>query len=144
MLDVDYGCYPYVTSSNVLPSVAHDVGHKIGVLKAYTSRVGDGPPNVPEVEWLCAAGDEYGTTTGRARRCTWMIMDEVRYAMSIVKPDSVVVTKLDILEEHMINVWDNGDLIQIGTLDDYKQFLLEQFPQIKYFSEAADGDLIEV
>lgn len=145
MLDVDYGCYPYVTSSSVFPRMIHKIDRKVGVLKAYTSRVGDGPPYLPELKWLGTAGDEFGTTTGRARRCTWLIMDEVRYAMSILQPDEVVVTKLDILSDtQLIGVWDNGKAKSIGDLDSYKQFLTENFPQIKYFSESADGDLIEV
>jgi adenylosuccinate synthase len=145
MLDVDYGHYPYVTSSSVFPSTIHNIDRRIGVLKAYTSRVGDGPPNLAEVDWLCPAGAEYGTTTGRARRCTWLIVDEVEYALSLFKPDAVVVTKLDILkQEKEICVWEHNELRKIGNISAYKEFLLKRFPQIKYFSESADGDLIEV
>lgn len=145
MLDIDYGCYPYVTSSSVFPSSLHKIDKKIGVMKAYTSRVGDGPPNVPEVDWLCPAGAEYGTTTGRARRCTWAILDELKYAISLLNPDEIVVTKLDILkDEENICVWNNNELYNIGNLDLYKDFLLSKFPQIKYFSESADGNLIKV
>jgi len=144
MIDVNYGHYPYVTSSSVFPGVVQNIDHRVGIMKAYTSRVGDGPPNVPEVEGLTAAGDEYGTTTGRPRRCTWLIVDEIKYALSLLNPDTVVVTKLDILKDMNIKVWNNGNLVSIGSLDNYKNFLLETFPQIDYFSEAPDGDLIEV
>jgi adenylosuccinate synthase len=144
MLDVDYGSYPYVTSSNVLPSVAHKVGRTIGVMKAYTSRVGDGPPYYDDNEGIRNAGSEFGTTTGRPRKCTWVDLDELNYSMSIVQPDEVVVTKLDVLSGMNIGVYKSGELYSIGSLDNYKSFLVETFPSIKYFSESPDGDLIKV
>ena len=145
MLDVDYGCYPFVTSSTVFPSIIHNISNKIGVLKAYTSRVGDGPPNYPDIPELRKLGQEFGTTTGRPRRCTWLVLDEVEYALKISKPDSIVVTKLDILKDMPdIKIWDSGKEVTIGNLDTYKDFLLSKFPQIKYFSESADGDLKRV
>ena len=145
MLDVDYGCYPYVTSSSVFPTVVHDISQKIGVLKAYTSRVGDGPPNYPDIPQLRELGQEYGTITGRPRRCTWLVMDELKYALSISKPDAIVITKLDILKDlEEIKVWDNGKEVSIGNLNTYKEFLLDNVPNVKYFSESADGDLIKL
>lgn len=144
MLDVDYGCYPYVTSSSVFPSVIHNISHRVGVMKGYTTRVGDGPPKYPEMEWLSKKGSEIGTTTGRRRKAYWLIVDEVEYALSLLKPHEIVVTKLDILRNEEICVWDQGQLLKIGDLDAYKQFLLTRFPQIKYFSESPDGDLIKV
>lgn len=144
MIDVNYGCYPYVTSSSVFPSVIHNIDHRIGVMKSYTSRVGDGPPNYEPVKELTVAGDEYGTTTGRPRRCTWLVVEEVKYALSLLRPNSVVVTKLDVLENADINVWNNGELINIGSLDNYKNFLIETFPEINYFSESPKGDLLEI
>jgi len=145
MLDVDYGCYPYVTSSSVLPSIAHKIDMRMGVMKAYTSRVGDGPPTVSEVPGLAKLGDEFGTTTGRPRKCYWLIEDDIDYAMSIVKPDQVVVTKLDILEKiGDIYVWRGGKMIKVASnTDEYKNYLTARWPQIKYFSESPDGDLIE-
>ncbi len=144
MLDVDYGCYPYVTSSSVFPSVVHNIGKRVGVMKGYTTRVGDGPPKYPEMEWLSKKGSEIGTTTGRRRKAYWLIVDEIEYALSLLRPDEIVVTKLDILRDEEICVWDRGELITIGDVDSYKQFLLTKFPQIKYFSESPDGDLIKV
>jgi len=144
-LDVDYGDYPYVTSSSVMPSSAHRIDRFMGVMKAYTTRVGDGPPYHPDLEHLRQAGGEYGTTTGRPRRCSWNDMDQLNYAFSVVRPDEVVVTKLDILKDmDDICVYRNNELYVVGNLDDYKSFLLETFPQIKYFSESPDGDLIDV
>ena len=146
MLDVDYGNYPYVTSSSILPSIAHNITRKIGVMKAYTSRVGEGPPYYPDNEKIREAGDEYGTTTGRPRKCTWNDIDQLKYAFSIVQPDEVVVTKLDVLGNlnGPICVYENGQERCVGNLDSYKNFLLECFPQIKWFSESPQGNMIRV
>jgi len=145
MLDVDYGDYPYVTSSSVIPSMAHKIDKTIGVMKAYTTRVGDGPPWNEDIEELRIRGNEFGTTTGRPRRCHWNDIDQLAYAFSIVQPDEVVVTKLDILDGmDDIGVYKNNEFIKIGCLDSYKYFLLNTFPQIKWFSESPSGDLIKV
>lgn len=144
MLDVDYGDYPYVTSSSVMPSMAHRIDKIVGVMKAYTTRVGDGPPYHEDIPSIREAGHEYGTTTGRPRKCFWNDMDQLRYAFSIVGPDEVVVTKMDILKDFSdICVYENNELKHIGDLTTYKSYLIEKFPQIKYFSESPDGDLIE-
>lgn len=146
MLDVDYGCYPYVTSSSIMPSSVHRIDKFIGVMKAYTTRVGDGPPYWPDMEELRVHGKEYGTTTGRPRRCTWNDVDQIDYAISIVQPDEIVVTKLDVLDnlQEPICVYRNSELYSVGDLDSYKNFLLETFPKIKWFSESPSGDLIKV
>lgn len=145
MLDVDYGDYPYVTSSSIMPSIAHKIDRTIGVMKAYVSRVGDGPPNHPDIEELRTLGGEFGTTTGRPRRCTWLDVDQMKYALSIVQPDEVVVTKLDVLKDHdNIAVYRGNELYTIGNLDSYKDFLLATFPKIAWFSEAPSGDMTAV
>ena len=144
MLDVDYGCYPYVTSSSVMPSMAHKIDKVIGVMKAYVTRVGDGPPNWPDVEILRELGQEYGATTGRPRKCTWLDMRDLEYAISIVQPDEIVVTKLDILQHAKPKVYDmNGDLCEFGSLDSYENWLLETYPEIKWFSKSPKGDMIK-
>jgi adenylosuccinate synthase len=144
MIDVDYGHYPYVTSSSVFPSMIHNINKRVGVMKGYTTRVGDGPPNFSLVPELVERGSEFGTTTGRPRKCYWLIVDEVKYALSLLQPDEIVVTKLDVMKDMDIKVWNNNKEVTIGNLDSYKNYLLEMFPQIKYFSESPDGDLIKV
>ncbi len=109
-LDIDYGTYPYVTSSNtttggactgggVAPRHITDV---IGVVKAYTTRVGEGPfPTEllgPEGDSLREAGHEYGATTGRPRRCGWFDAVANRYAVMVNGVDQLAVTKLDVLD----------------------------------------------
>ena len=109
MLDVDHGTYPFVTSSSVtacgVPSGAgvapSQVGHVVGVIKAYTSRVGAGPfPTEQDNEIgsrLRDRGHEYGTTTGRPRRCGWLDGVAVRYAADLSGVGEIALTLLDVL-----------------------------------------------
>jgi adenylosuccinate synthase len=111
LLDLDHGTYPYVTSSNPVAGgacVGTGVGptmidRVIGVAKAYTTRVGEGPFPTElhgEVgELLCDRGAEFGTTTGRRRRCGWFDAVIGRYAVRINGLDCLAITKLDVLDE---------------------------------------------
>ncbi|MBE9225688.1 adenylosuccinate synthase [Phormidium sp. LEGE 05292] len=111
LLDLDHGTYPYVTSSNPVAGgacVGAGVGptmidRVIGVSKAYTTRVGEGPfPTELSGtlgELLCDRGAEFGTTTGRKRRCGWFDAVIGRYAVRINGIDCLAVTKLDVLDE---------------------------------------------
>jgi len=110
-LDVDYGTYPYVTSSSSTAGGActgagvgpSRIDHVLGVVKAYTTRVGEGPfPTEfgPELmERIREKGGEFGSTTGRARRCGWFDSVLVRNSVDINGIDEVVITKLDVLDE---------------------------------------------
>jgi len=110
LLDLDHGTYPYVTSSPASAAGAplgvglgpRAVDHVIGVTKAYATRVGHGPfpTEMPEAEGarLREAGEEYGATTGRPRRCGWLDLPALRYAARVNGLDSLVVTKLDVLD----------------------------------------------
>jgi adenylosuccinate synthase len=110
MLDVDHGTYPYVTSSSTTsggaaigvgigPTVIDAV---IGVVKAYTTRVGSGPlpteMESPLAEQLRELGAEYGATTGRPRRCGWFDAVVVRYSAQVNGLTGLAVTKLDVLD----------------------------------------------
>eukprot|EP00252_Welwitschia_mirabilis_P019667 TRINITY_DN4611_c0_g3_i1.p1 TRINITY_DN4611_c0_g3~~TRINITY_DN4611_c0_g3_i1.p1 ORF type:complete len:509 (-),score=107.72 TRINITY_DN4611_c0_g3_i1:162-1688(-) len=109
MLDIDFGTYPFVTSSNPsaggictgLGLAPKHLGDLIGVVKAYTSRVGSGPyPTelMDEVgEKLRSAGYEYGTTTGRPRRCGWLDLVALKYSCQINGFSALNLTKLDVL-----------------------------------------------
>ncbi len=110
LLDLDHGTYPYVTSSNPVAGgacVGTGVGptmidRVIGVAKAYTTRVGEGPfpteLNDETGELLCDRGAEFGTTTGRQRRCGWFDAVIGRYAVRINGMDCLAITKLDVLD----------------------------------------------
>ena len=132
MLDVDFGTYPFVTSSNA--SVAgilsgtgispKALGEVIGVCKAYTTRVGEGPfPTELEGdigEGLRDKGKEFGTTTGRPRRCGWFDAVLVKYAVMVNGVDKVVITKLDVL--------DSLDEIKVCVGYEYNGERLDSFP----------------
>ena len=110
MLDVDHGTYPYVTSSNTVAGGAaagagvgpDAVGYVLGIAKAYTTRVGSGPfPSELHDETgrlLGERGHEFGTVTGRPRRCGWFDAVMVRQAVKIGGVQGLVVTKLDVLD----------------------------------------------
>jgi len=110
MLDVDHGTYPYVTSSNALAGqvaagsgiAPTAVGYVLGITKAYTTRVGNGPfpteLNDEIGEALGERGREFGTVTGRRRRCGWFDAVAVRQAVTVGGIDGIALTKLDVLD----------------------------------------------
>jgi len=132
LLDVDFGTYPYVSSSNASAcgvSTGTGVPPKridrvLGVTKAYCTRVGEGP--FPSEltdslgEDLRAAGGEFGATTGRPRRCGWLDATALRYAVTICGADSIALTKLDVLS--------GLDAICIGTGYEYNGTRLDDMP----------------
>jgi adenylosuccinate synthase len=111
LLDLDHGTYPFVTSSNPIASGAATgigigptrIDRVIGVAKAYVTRVGEGPfpseiPS-PEQEHVRELGGEFGTVTGRERRCGWLDLVALRYAVRLNGMTSLALTKLDVLSE---------------------------------------------
>ncbi len=109
-LDIDFGTYPYVTSSNATAGGACTgtgvgptfINHVAGIAKAYTTRVGEGPfPTLmePETEEKCRqVGHEFGATTGRKRLCGWFDAPLIRHAARVNGLDSLIVTKLDVFD----------------------------------------------
>jgi adenylosuccinate synthase len=109
LLDLDHGTYPFVTSSNpVASNAATGVGigprridRVIGVAKAYVTRVGEGPfpSEIPgaDQDKMRELGHEYGTVTGRSRRCGWLDLVALRYAVRVNGIDTLALTKLDVL-----------------------------------------------
>jgi adenylosuccinate synthase len=109
LLDLDHGTYPYVTSSSTTAGGAttglgfgpKHVSRVVGVVKAYTTRVGEGPFPTELIgetgDRIREAGNEFGTTTGRPRRCGWLDLPIVRYAVRINGLDELALTKLDVL-----------------------------------------------
>jgi len=133
LLDIDHGTYPFVTSSNPTSggaAIGAGIGPTkikgvMGVVKAYTTRVGEGPfpteLNDSVGEQLREAGQEFGTTTGRARRCGWFDAVILRYAVRINGISSLAITKLDVL--------DDLDTIKICVGYKYNGEILKEFPQ---------------
>jgi len=109
MLDVDFGSYPYVTSSNTITAGVcaglgvspHRIGKIFGIFKAYCTRVGSGPfpteLNDAFGDLLRAGGHEFGSTTGRPRRCGWLDLPALRYAIMLNGIDSLIMMKADVL-----------------------------------------------
>ena len=132
LLDVDHGTYPYVTSSNTTAggaAVGAGIGPTmidgvLGVVKAYTTRVGNGPlPTLAETaleDRLRRIGGEFGAVTGRPRRCGWFDAMVVRYAARVNGLTALAVTKLDVLDEF--------DSIPVGTRYELDGDLCEEMP----------------
>jgi adenylosuccinate synthase len=111
LLDVDHGTYPYVTSSNTVASSAstgtgcgpNSINYVLGITKAYTTRVGEGPFPTELTddigELLGIRGKEFGTVTSRKRRCGWFDGVLVRQTIKISGIDGIALTKLDVLDE---------------------------------------------
>ncbi|NSW93983.1 MAG: adenylosuccinate synthase [Bacteroidales bacterium] len=109
MLDVDFGSYPFVTSSNTISSGActglgvspRSVGEIFGIFKAYCTRVGSGPfpteLSDPTGEKIRETGHEFGSTTGRPRRCGWLDIPALKYAIMINGVTRLIMTKADVL-----------------------------------------------
>ena len=110
MLDIDHGTYPFVTSSNTVAGQAAtgagtgptDIGFVLGITKAYTTRVGGGPFPTEDFgedgDNMCLRGREFGTVTGRKRRCGWFDAVMVRQAGHLAGISGMALTKLDVLD----------------------------------------------
>ena len=132
MLDLDFGSYPFVTSSNTTSSGVcsglgispHRIGTIYGVFKAYCTRVGSGPfpteLNDEIGELLRKKGNEYGSTTGRPRRCGWLDLPALNYAIMLNGIDSLLMMKTDVL--------DTLEEIRICTNYKVGQDILDRFP----------------
>jgi len=132
MLDVDHGTYPYVTSSNTVAGAActgsgiapHQISFVVGIVKAYTTRVGGGPFPTELTDALGKKlqqdGDEFGATTGRPRRCGWFDAVVVRHAVRLNGMRGLALTKLDVLT--------GMDPIRVCTAYELNGRRLEDFP----------------
>eukprot|EP01047_Picozoa_sp_COSAG01_P002335 COSAG01_NODE_61_length_29729_cov_196.711779_21_plen_467_part_00 len=133
MLDIDHGSYPFVTSSNPTSGGAcigagigpHKINSVIGITKAYVTRVGEGPFPTEQSnaigQHLQEKGCEFGTTTGRIRRCGWLDLVILRYANRINGITEICLTKLDVLDE--------SKEIKVCTGYKIKGEIITEFPQ---------------
>ncbi len=132
LLDLDHGTYPYVTSSNPVAGYACvgagigpiELSEVWGVTKAYTTRVGEGPfpteLNDETGDALRELGYEFGTTTGRPRRCGWLDLVALRYAARVNGFTGLCITKLDVLNKM--------ETIKVCTAYKYRGETLEELP----------------
>src|SRR5471030_1507439 len=150
LLDIDYGTYPYVTSSNTTAGgVASGIGigpnmitNAVGITKAYTTRVGKGPFPTELLDetgdWIREKGHEYGVTTGRSRRCGWLDLVIVKTAARVSGLTSLAVTKIDTLaglEKIKVCVGYKFN----GTVIDYFPASLEDLAKCEPIYEEFDG-----
>ncbi|MCB0617414.1 MAG: adenylosuccinate synthase [Saprospiraceae bacterium] len=132
MLDIDFGTYPFVTSSNTVTAGVCNglgvapgrIGEVIGITKAYTTRVGSGPfpteLHDATGERLRAEGGEFGATTGRPRRCGWLDLPQLHYTIMLNGVTQLVVTKIDVLNHF--------EEIQVATKYRYDGQQTDQLP----------------
>jgi len=153
-LDIDYGNYPYVTSSNTLPYGACSLGfspkkiNKIyGAAKIYDTRVGYDPEfpeslldNV-ELDKLCTIGKEYGTTTGRKRIVNYLNVDKLIKTVIISGTTNLIISKVDVAEEvGVYKFWYNNSLVELKNMQEMKEeitkILMEKIDSLEsvYFS----------
>jgi adenylosuccinate synthase len=127
MLDIDFGTYPFVTSSNTIAAgvcnglgvAPSTIGEVYGITKAYCTRVGGGPFPTELLdetgEALRAAGNEFGATTGRPRRCGWIDLVALRYAVMLSGVTKLIITKADVMDNF------NPVKVAVAYLADGKQ-----------------------
>lgn len=132
MLDVDFGSYPFVTSSNTIVSsvcsglgvAPQKIGKVYGVFKAYCTRVGSGPFPTElfdkDGDDLRNYGHEFGSTTGRSRRCGWLDLPALKYAIMLNGVTDLIITKADVM--------DTFDHIKVGEKYLYNNTELDYFP----------------
>ncbi len=135
LLDIDFGTYPFVTSSNPIAGAACTgagvgptrIDHVVGVAKAYTTRVGEGPFPTELFDEvgaaMCEVGHEFGTTTGRQRRCGWLDLVALKYAVRLSGITHLAVTKLDVLT--------GLPVIKVATRYKAGRRLLDEFPLLQ-------------
>jgi adenylosuccinate synthase len=132
LLDLDHGTYPFVTSSNPMAGGActgagvgpRDIEKVIGISKAYCTRVGSGPfptqADPADADVMVEVGGEYGTTTGRRRRCGWFDAVATRFAARLNTVTEVIVTKLDVLSAF--------DVVKLSVAYDFDDRRYDHFP----------------
>jgi len=132
LLDIDHGTYPFVTSSSTISGSAsiglgippRNINKVVGIVKAYTTRVGGGPFPTElfnqEKDVILNKGNEFGATTGRPRRCGWLDIIALRYAIQINGVDELALMKLDVL--------DNFEEIKICTSYEIDGCKIDYFP----------------
>ena len=132
MLDIDFGTYPFVTSSNTISAgvcsglgiAPNKIREVIGIAKAYCTRVGSGPFPTELLdetgEKLRTVGSEFGATTGRPRRCGWIDIPQLLYTIMLNGVTQVIITKLDVL--------DTFDTIEVATDYRYDNLISQELP----------------
>ncbi|HAB90704.1 MAG TPA: adenylosuccinate synthase, partial [Bacteroidetes bacterium] len=158
LLDIEYGSYPFVTSSNTISAAActglgispQNIREVIGITKAYCTRVGSGPfPSElhgEEGESLRQKGSEFGATTGRPRRCGWLDIPLLDYAIKINGVTQIAMTKVDVLEgTESVSYADsysvNGSVIEGIPFDLDDKRIVVNYKKVSGWSATEDGSI---
>lgn len=158
LLDIEYGSYPFVTSSNTISAAActglgispHNIREVIGITKAYCTRVGSGPfPSElhgEEGESLRQKGGEFGATTGRPRRCGWLDIPLLDYAIKINGVTQIAMTKVDVLEDmESVSYADSytidGSIVEGIPFDLDDQRIVVNYNEVPGWSATEDGSI---
>ena len=158
LLDIEYGSYPFVTSSNTISAAActglgispQNIREVIGITKAYCTRVGSGPfPSElhgEEGESLRQKGGEFGATTGRPRRCGWLDIPLLQYAMKINGVTQIAMTKVDVLEDmESVSYADSysvdGSVIEGIPFDLEDNRIVVNYNKVSGWSATEDGSI---
>jgi adenylosuccinate synthase len=156
MLDVDFGTYPFVTSSNTVTAgvctglgvAPGQIGEVIGIAKAYCTRVGSGPfPTELDNEmgeYLRKEGAEFGATTGRPRRCGWLDLPQLKYACMINGVTQLAITKADVLNhleaiEVATHYKVHGQLTDQVPYDMLQQDIIPMYQSFKGWNTSLEG-----
>jgi adenylosuccinate synthase len=136
-LDINYGNYPYTTSSTTLPYGACSLGFPFqlidkvyGATKIYDTRSGIDPlfPESlledPELTQISEIGQEFGTTTGRKRKVNWLQLDKLIYASNVAGITDIIISKIDVVQKaNLFKLFYNDNLIEFNTFEDMKVFI---------------------
>lgn len=158
LLDIEYGSYPFVTSSNTISAAActglgispQNIREVIGITKAYCTRVGSGPfPSElhgEEGESLRQKGGEFGATTGRPRRCGWLDIPLLDYAIKINGVTQIAMTKVDVLEDmESVSYADSytidGSIVKGIPFDLDDQRIVVKYNEVPGWSATEDGSI---
>ena len=163
LLDIDHGSYPFVTSSNSTIGgaltgtglVPADIRNTIGIFKAYATRVGEGPfpseipKNESVADYILKKGHEFGTTTGRERRCGWFDLDSAHFSIMTNGFNKIAIMKLDVLDGiKEIKVLKNDDYINLPGWDqstfginDYSKLPINAVKYIEFLEGELDVEI---
>jgi len=139
-LDIDFGTYPYVTSSpttigGVIQGLGvppRRIGKIFGIMKSYSTRVGNGPFDSeiegPMEDIICKNGNEYGSTTGRKRRCGWLDLDQIKYSIMVNGISEIFMTKVDVLNGvSEVKILNNGSLKSLSPWVDIHDHKMSEY-----------------
>lgn len=147
MLDINHGTYPYVTSSSTITAgvsiglgvAPSKINKVIGIVKAYTTRVGSGPfpteLHDETGERLRVEGNEYGATTGRNRRCGWIDIPQLKYAIMVNGVTDIALTKIDVLNNFNPIKWNSGYELSDGAITEELPYDLVNIAVIPVYKE---------